>query len=108
MGLDPAEVRAHCLDFDLSCMWFGRWTDERSRATVEKPVSSRERRRQVKHVPKYTTRKQILGLATAEDEQKARAEAREEERPPEFEQKLDELRKNPQALVEFLRISGEG
>lgn len=92
-----------CLDFDLGCMWFGRWTDARARETREVPVSKSEKRKQTKQVPKYTTLSQVLGMA----DDPARS-AKPAAPPPAIEKKVDELRRNPAELARYLREIGEG
>lgn len=106
-GLAPGEAAAHCLDFDLACMWFGRWTDERREATKDVPVNKNERKRHTRSVPRFTTLGQILGTEPAGTHVQPKPQD-EQQPPPEIEQKVDELRRNPQALVDFLRLHGEG
>lgn len=91
-----------CLDFDLGCMWFGRWTDARARETREVPVPKSERKKQTKQVPKYTTLAQVLGLPDTHAPNKPAPP------PPAIEKKVDELRRNPAELARYLREIGEG
>lgn len=105
-GLSSEEARAHALDFDLACMWFGRWVEARAQETVERPVSAAEKRRQTKRVPKYPTLLAQLGMTG--DGAAQGPDTPEETADEELTQKVDELRKNPQALVDFLRVNGEG
>lgn len=93
-----------CLDFDLGCMWFGRWTDERARATKEVPLTRKEKRKQTKQVPKYRTLNEVLGISPSD----SRPADEPEPVNPVIEQKVDQLRRDPAALVEFLREIGAG
>lgn len=94
-----------CLDFDLGCLWFGRWTDARERATREVPVPKKERRKQTRQVPRYRTLDEVLGITKS-----GAAPARPANPPPNevVEHKVDQLRRDPAALVAYLREIGEG
>lgn len=105
--MTSAEADAQAIDFDLACMWFAQWVESRAHETIEKPVSARERRRQVKRVPKYPTLKEQLGLASTGGAQGPDMPAKEDT-PDEIAEKADELIKNPDLLVDFLRLNGEG
>ena len=80
----------------------------------EVPVSSREQKRRMKQVPKYQTLNAILGLADpTEAATKAAYRTRRQARAAEtatttaIDQKVDELRRDPAALIDFLRQTGE-
>lgn len=104
-GLTEAEARAQAIDFDLACMWFAQWVEGRARETVEKPVTKSEAKKRTKQVPKYPTLQAQLGLAPTSG---AQGPERPEEVPEDITRKVDELRKNPALLVDFLRTTGEG
>jgi hypothetical protein len=110
-GLDDGAAAAICLDFDLAVAHFGRWADGRARATREVPVSSRDKRRQTKQIPRYPTLSHQLGLAL-DDPQEATSRTRRgpgARTPvdPQVERQVDTLRRDPAALVDFLRLNGE-
>ncbi len=108
-GFSDGEVRMICLDFDLGCLWFGRWTDARERATKEVPVPKKERRKQTRQVPKYRTLDEVLGI-TKPGSGTGAAPARPADTGvnPVVEQKVDQLRRDPAALVAYLREIGKG
>jgi hypothetical protein len=109
-GLDDGAAAAICLDFDLAVAHFGRWADGRARATREVPVSSRDKRRQTKQVPRYPTLSHQLGLALDHQEATSRTPGNPRARSPvdpQVEQQVDTLRRDPAALVDFLRLNGE-
>lgn len=86
-------------------MWFGRWVESRANETVERPVSAAERRKHTKRVQKYPTLAAQLGTVPT-----GHPQGPQDDRSvsPEVAEKVDELRKNPALLADFLRTNGEG
>lgn len=102
-GLTEGAAAAVCLDFDLAAAHFGRWADQRARETREEPLSATEKKKQVKHVPKYQSLDQMLGIAPTNGPD--RPVKQRQEATKAVDRKADELRRDPAALAEFLRLN---
>jgi len=96
-----------CLDFDLAVADFGRWVDDRRKATREVPVSKAERKKQVKHVPRYPTLAAALGLPQEPPTARKRTKRTTPETTSEVDRKVEQFRKDPAALLDFLRLDGD-
>lgn len=96
------QAEAMALDFDLACMWFGRWVEGRERATKEVPRPKRDKK--TIPVPKYTTRAQMLGIVEGMEERTAGTPRKES---PVSEEQLEEFQRDPDALARWLRGEGE-
>jgi hypothetical protein len=109
-GLSEEAAAVVCLDFDLATAAFGQWVDRRLKATREVPLPRNQKPKSVKHVPRYPHLRAALGLA----DETPRA-ATTPGRPPRtrtkstkaIDQKVDQLRRDPAALADFLRLDGD-
>lgn len=92
-GLAPGEAAASALDFDLACMWFGRWVDQREKATKKAPRPKSASKKI--DVPRYNTRAHMLGLVdgVADDNTGDHADV---------DALTDQFRKDPDALLDYL------
>jgi hypothetical protein len=115
-GLAEETAAAVCLDFDLAVAAFGAWVERRLKATREVPIPRNQKPRSVKHVPKYAQLRAALGIrddpAPAAGTQPARKRVaravtgkRTKTTNP-IDRKVEELRRDPAALADFLRIDG--
>ena len=82
------------------------------RETREVSVSKSEQRRQTKQVPKYPTLDLVLGLsldthAPTAHPQEATNPATPGAADPGIESTVDELRRDPGKLIDFLRLNGD-
>lgn len=103
-GIDEGTADAICLDFDLGAAYYGRWAESRVKATKEVPDNRSKRRKPMKQVPKYKTLAAALGITESE----GRAESVSQEEVNEIDEMVDKLRRDPAALIEFLKLNGEG
>jgi hypothetical protein len=113
-GLDEEAAAAVCLDFDLAVAGFGAWVERRLKETREVPLPRNQKPKPVKHVPKYPQLRAALGLH--DDPAPATAKpSRKRAVPPggrtkttkAIDQKVDQLRRDPAALADFLRLDGD-
>ncbi len=105
-GYSDDEADAVALDFDRACLFYGRWTDAREQATREVTLTSAERKKKpTKQVRKYSSLKAVLGLAPTREGPHEQQPALES---PDVEAKIDRLRRDPAAMVAYLREIGEG
>lgn len=98
-GMSEGEALASALDFDLSCMWFGRWVEAREKATKE--VKRPKKQRDTIQVPRYTTRKQYLGIVEGMAETTEHQEGAATR--PDLDARVQQFRADPDALMAFLR-----
>lgn len=92
-----------CIDLDMAFARHGEWVDRRLRETREVNAPTSKGKRPKMQVPKYKTLGAALGI-DPEEVGDADVDGFSKEELEDIGQKVDDLRRDPAALAEFLKV----
>jgi len=97
-GYEVGIVEHLAFDFDMACMWYGKWLDRRAEETVEVNAPKQRKGTPPKmRVPKYKTLGDMLALDVV-----AAQSPIDRKRQAELEAKADELLHDPEKMDAFM------